>query len=305
MTLQELKFLIALADEKHFGKAAKNCFISQPALSVAIRKLEKELGVTFFERDKHEVRITSLGNKIVECAKKVLHEAENLRLLAQRDKDQLLEPFKLGVIYTIGPYLLPPLVTALHQLAPSLPIAIEEDYTTHLRAKLNRGELDAIVISFPFVDSSSVTRILYKEPFVVLMPGHHPLANNEVISEKNLLQYPLLMLGEGHCFRDQVISSCPKCFASSHSPSWRSVAGTSLETIRHMVAANMGLTILPKTAAIHSPYEKQFLTTRPLKSTSPYRIVALAWRKSYPRIKSIEVILQAIAHAQLEGAVLL
>ena len=292
MTLQELKFVISLAQEKHFGKASKICFVSQPTLSIAIRKLEKELGVTIFERDKNDVRITQLGKEIVERAKKVLAEADSIKQIALYDKDQLQGTFKLGVIYTIGPYLLPRLITKLNKLAPQMPIEIYEDFTANLREKLAVGELDAIIISLPFTGAGIVTRTLYKEPFVVLMPANHPLTKTKAVNQKELSAHNMLMLGEGHCFRDQVMSSCPSCFVTRQ-PSWRTVAGSSLETIRHMVAANMGISILPSTAAENSVYQQNILTTRPLKAANPHRVVALAWRKSFPRVKAISTVLSA------------
>jgi len=295
MTLQELRFIIALAQEQHFGKASRVCHVSQPTLSIAIRKLEKELGVALFERTINDVRVTPLGKKIIQRAKQVLVEADAIKQLAQFDQDQLNGPFKLGVIYTVGPYILPPLITELHKLAPQMPIEIQEDYTVNLRDKLNAGDLDAIIISLPFAETGVVTRNLYKEPFVVLMPADHPLAKHQSVRPKELLEYNILMLGEGHCFRDQVMSSCPMCFAKQPSAvNWRTVAGSSLETVRHMVASNMGITILPATAAMTNPYQKGMLLTRPLKGGSPSRVVSLAWRKSFPRVKAIQQVLNAM-----------
>ena len=183
-----------------------------------------------------------------------------------------------------------------------MPIEIQEDFTGNLKTKLNAGDLDAIIISLPFTVPGVITRELYKEPFVVLMPHDYPLAKHKIINEKMLSDHNVLLLGEGHCFRDQVISSCPLCFASPKARSgvnWRTVEGSSLETIRHMVAANMGLTILPKTAANTGPYRDSLLTSRPLKGTHPHRIVALAWRKTYPRLKAIDVLLKAASRCKL------
>ncbi|MEO8400974.1 MAG: hydrogen peroxide-inducible genes activator [Gammaproteobacteria bacterium] len=299
MTLQELRFAISLAQEKHFGRASRACFVSQPTLSIAIRKLEKELGVALFERDNNNVRVTPLGKEIVERAKRVLAEAEGLKQVAEFDKDQLLGTLKLGVIYTIGPYLLPPLITMLNKLAPQMPIEIQEDYTANLREKLSVGDVDAIIISLPFSETGVLTRNLYKEPFVVLMPIDHPLTQKKTVNQNELSDYNILMLGEGHCFRDQVVSSCPTCFTVPKSQGWRSIAGSSLETIRHMVASNMGITILPATAAASGPYQGTLLTTRPLKAASPNRVVALAWRKSFPRVKAIELLLDAVEKCNL------
>lgn len=304
MTFQELRFLIALAREKHFRKASEACFVSQPSLSIAIRKLEEELGVTLFERNKNEVKVTPLGAQIVERAKRVLEEIEGIKQTALADQDQLSAVLKLGAIYTIGPYLLPPLITELTRLAPQMPIEIQEDYTVNLRKKLLNGDVDVIVISQPFTGSGIVTRNLYQESFVVLMPSHHPLARYKTIKEELLTEHNVLLLGEGHCFRDQVISSCPMCFTSNKSRSgvnWRTVEGSSLETIRHMVASGMGITILPSTAAHTGAYSSKVLTTRPIKSSKTGRMIALAWRNSFPRLQAVETVIKAISCAKLPG----
>lgn len=297
MTLQELRFIIALAREKHFRKAADACFVSQPTLSVAVQKLEKELDTVLFERYKNTVKITPSGKQIVELAKRALENVESIKQAAKTDKNQLTDTFKLGAIFTIGPYLFPPLITSLNKLAPEMPLEIQENYTANLREKLISGELDAIIISLPFTDPGIATHTLYEEPFVVLMPGDHPLAKHKTIHEKDLSHHNLLMLGEGHCFRDQVVSSCPLCFSTRNEKAkmhWQTVEGSSLETIRHMVASKMGLTILPKTAALSPAYQGDMLTVRPLRGATPSRSVALAWRKSFPRDKAIGAIIKCI-----------
>ena len=298
MTLQELRFIVTLAREKHFGNASAACFVSQPTLSVAVRKLEEELGIILFERSKNDVRVTSLGEKIVERAKRVLEEADSIKVLAKSDKDQLTGTFKLGAIYTIGPYLLPPLIKQLNRLAPQMPLEICEDFTGNLREKLRQGDVDAIVVSLPFSEPGIETEVLYKEPFAVLMPEDHPLARLKHVTEKHLADYNILMLEERHCFRDQVISSCPACFIPKDENqilNWKTVQGNSLETVRHMVASGMGLTILPMSAANRNycPYGGKYLTMRPLRGNSPNRTVVLAWRKSYPRVKAINSVVKA------------
>ena len=206
MTLQELRFIVALAREKHFHKASHACFVSQPTLSIAIRKIEKELNVTLFERNKNDVRITPIGEDIVLRAKRVLSEVDEIKQAAMSDQDQLKGTIKLGAIYTIGPYLFPKLITELNSLAPELAIEIHEDYTAKLRSKLVAGELDAILISLPFNVPGILTKTLYQEPFEVLMPGHHALTKHKTVKDAALKEHPVLMLGEGHCFRDQVIA---------------------------------------------------------------------------------------------------
>lgn len=293
--------MVALAEARHFGRAAKMCFVSQPTLSIAVRKFEKELGVTLFERDKNDVRTTSLGKEVVKRAKQALAEVDGIHQVVQFDKDQLSGMLKLGVIYTVGPYLLPPLITELNKIAPQLSCDIIEDYTAHLREKLKAGEVDVIVVSLPFAEPGVVTRTLYNEPFVVLMPKDHPLAQFEKIHQKELSRYNMLMLGDGHCFKDQVVASCPMCFSGSSGVGWHTVAGSSLETIRHMVAAKMGITVLPATAAMSGPYQGNMLTTRPLLTSHSHRTIVLAWRKTFPRIMAVEMILQAVKQSALIG----
>ncbi len=307
MTLQELRFIVTLAREKHFGRASAACFVSQPTLSVAVKKLEDSLGIILFERNKNDVRVTPIGTKVIEQARRVLEEAELLKHVAQSDKDQLLGTFKLGVIYTVGPYILPPLIKELSRLAPTMPLEIREDFTTNLREKLRSGDVDAIIISLPFTEPGVVTELLYEEAFVVLMPEDHPLTRFKTIGEKELIKYNMLLLEERHCFREQVISSCPACFTAVKSQdehNWRTVEGSSLETVRHMVASGMGITILPMTAASTDlcPYRDKFITLRPLRGDAPSRAVALAWRKTYPRKKAIEMMLKAISSCALPGA---
>jgi LysR family hydrogen peroxide-inducible transcriptional activator len=303
MTFQELRFLVALAQHRHFGHASQSVHVSQPTLSIAIKKLEEELGVVIFERNKNDVRITPLGKEIVKRAKHILTEVEGIKEIAKSDQDQLSGVLKLGAIYTIGPYLLPSLIMGLNKIAPGLPIEIQEDFTGRLKEKLLAGEVDAIIISLPFSVPGISTQVLYKEPFVVTMPKEYPLAKQKVIDERTLSQHNILLLGEGHCFRDQIIASCPACFSfESHSKvNWRTVEGSSLETIRHMVAAKMGLTILPILAAEGGLAANTMLTTRPLKGQNPSRTVALAWRASFPRVKAIEILLKAIFNSQLPG----
>lgn len=306
MTLQELKFIVILARERHFGKASAACFVSQPTLSIAVRKLEDELGAPIFERNKNEVKITLFGEKILARAKRVLEEAEGLKHVAKHDQDQLKGPFKLGVIYTVGPYVLPPLIKQLNKLAPNMPLEIHEDFTENLRSKLQNAELDAIIISLPFTESSLTTSVLYKENFAVLMPEGHPLARYKTVSEADLSDYNMLLLEERHCFRDQVVLSCPSCFTATQKSSaqnWQTVHGSSLETVRHMVASGMGLTILPMTAATTDlcPYRDKYLTQRPLRGAKPTRTVALAWRKTYPRTLAIKVVQKAVTQCALMG----
>lgn len=296
MTLNELRYAVALARERHFGRAAAASFVSQPTLSVAIKKLEDELGVALFERGKHEVSLTPAGEQVIEQAQQVLEGVENLRQAARQQADQLQGPLRLGAIYTVGPYLLPDLIPILHESAPQMPLVIEENYTAELRRQLKRGELDAIVISLPFTDPGVVVMPLYEEPFVAVLPAAHPLSTRKSIELGRLAEEELLLLGAGHCFRDQIVEFCPECVrrAGGDADQPPPIAGSSLETIRHMVASGAGVTILPCTAAGAGRYAQRLLAVRRLTNPVPKRQVALAWRASFPRPKAIEALRQAI-----------
>jgi len=301
MNLAELRYIVALARERHFGHAAAACFVSQPTLSVAVKKLEDELGVALFERARHEVRITPAGERVVEQAQRALEAIESVRQVARSERDQLAGPLRIGAIYTVGPYLFPDLISNLRERAPQMPLVVEENYTAVLNDKLKQGDLDVIIISLPFEEPNILTLPLYEEPFVILLPASHPLTRRKTLRSKNLEDETVLMLGAGHCFRDQVIEACPACAPRSTGDS-RAVytaEGSSLETIRHMVASGMGLTVLPCTAAGADRYSQRLLAIRRFASPVPTRQVALAWRTSFPRPKVIDALQTAIAAAQL------
>jgi len=299
MTLTELRYIVAVARERHFGRAAEACFVAQPTLSVAVKKLEDELGVAIFERGKTDISITPVGERIIAQAQRVLEEAEAIKQLAHSGQDQLSGPLRLGAIYTIGPYLFPHLVPTLHGTAPKMPLLIEENYTTRLSERLKQGELDAIVIALPFEEPGIVTLPLYDEPFVAVLPKDHPWTKRKQVSVLDLGGETLLLLGQGHCFRDQVLNVCPACNRSAQGLA-RTVEGSSLETIRHMVASGLGITVLPCTASGAGHYEQSLLSFRPFDDPVPYRRVALAWRASFPRPKAIEAVRQAIQQCHLD-----
>lgn len=296
MTLTELRYIVTLAREQHFGRAAERSFVSQPTLSIAVKKLEEELGVAIFERSKSRVQTTPLGEKIVQQAQLVLEQAAAIKDIASAGRDQLNSPLQVGAIFTIGPYLFPQFIPALQKLAPDMPLYVEESYTATLRRRLRNGELDAIIISLPFTEADVVTQPLYEEPFVVLMPHNHPLAEKEEIESGDLSPYNVLLLGEGHCFRDQVLEACPNLEPSQRPSSHVRTAseGSSLETLKHMVVSGLGITVLPFSAAITSQYASNLLVSRPFAAPSPSRTVALAWRASYPRLKAIDALREAI-----------
>ena len=297
MTLTDLRYLVALARERHFGHAAERCNVSQPTLSVAIKKLEDELAVTLFERSAADVKITDIGARIVAQAEKVLLEAGQIKELATAGRDPLSGPLKLGVIYTIGPYLLPHLIPRVHAAAPSMPLLIQENYTARLAEALKRGDLDVIVVALPFEEPGIVTQAVYDEPFRVLLPAGHAWESEERIEARRLAEERLLLLGAGNCFRDQVLDLCTRAGAGGP----QVLEGSSLETIRHMVATGAGITVLPSAAADPLPGGNTLLSVRPFTAPEPFRRVALAWRVTYPRSGAIDVIRAAILDSPLAG----
>ncbi|WP_096085553.1 hydrogen peroxide-inducible genes activator [Agaribacterium haliotis] len=297
MTLTELKYIVTLAQEQHFGRAAERCFVSQPTLSIAVKKLEEELGVALFERSKTRVYATPLGEKIIQQSQIVLEQAAAIKDIVSSGKDQLTSPMHIGAIFTVGPYLLPQLIPELHSLASDMPLYVEESYTATLRRRIRQGDLDAIVVALPFTEADVVTQALYEEDFVVLMDKNHPLAKQQSISADELSEQQVLLLGEGHCFRDQVIDACPKLKPSldENRGKVRSAAeGSSLETLKYMVASGLGITVLPRSAAMPGRYSEDMLTIRPFAGEAPKRTVALAWRASFPRLQAIDALRQAI-----------
>jgi len=298
MTLNELRYIVAVARERHFGHAAEACFVSQPTLSVAVKKLEDELGVSLFERGAGEVTVTAVGARIVEQAQRVLEEAEGIKVLARLGRDPLVGTLRLGAIYTIGPYLLPRLIPWVAEQAPDMPLVIEENFTSVLSERLKRGELDVILISMPFDEPGVLTRALYDESFAVLLPGHHPWSGRASVAAGELASEDVLLLGPGHCFRDQVLKVCPDCVKSSNGLQ-RGLEGGSLETIRCMVASGVGITVLPCTAAAAERFAKPLVRVLPFAGEAPRRRVALAWRKSFPRLEAVDVLERAVRAADL------
>lgn len=293
MTLTELRYIVVLAEEQHFGRTAERCHVSQPTLSVAVRKLEEELGIELFERTKTKVRVSVVGAQIVAQARVLLGSIATIKALADAGKDQLSGPLALGAVFTMGPHLLPQLIPHLKQQAPNMPLYIREDYTANLRKKLRDGDLDVILVSLPFCESDVVTQELFDEPLVVVMPQTHPLARHEQILPTDIAAGDLLLLGEGHCLREQVLALHPGWREAGDGSSIRRPAeGNSLETLRYMVAAGLGVSVLPQSAASTGLCAPNRLVARPLVGAS--RTLALAWRASFPRHKAIDVLRKAI-----------
>lgn len=294
MTLTELRYIVAVARERHFGRAADSCFVSQPTLSVAIKKLEEELGVALFERGAGEVTVTATGQQVVEQAQRVLEEAARIKELASAGRDPLAGTLRLGTIYTVGPYLLPKLIPILRRAAPSMQLLIQENYTHKLAASLKQGEVDVIVVALPFDEPGVEVRPVYDEPFLVAMPHGHPWEKRKTITGDELKKESLLLLGTGHCFRDQVLDVCTSLQRKSGLQ--RTVEGGSLETIRQMVAGGVGVTVLPSTSVGGAD---DLIRVRPFARPVPHRRVVLAWRKSFPRPQAIEALRKAVLACDL------
>jgi LysR family hydrogen peroxide-inducible transcriptional activator len=307
MTLTELKYIVAVARERHFGRAAEACFVSQPTLSVAIRKLEDELGVQLFERGSSEISVTPIGEQVVEQAQRVLEQASAIREIAKQGKDPLDGPLKVGVIYTIGPYLLPALVRQMISDAPHMPMLLQENYTIKLLELLRQGEIDVAILADPFNAQGLVSQPLYDEPFVVAVPAGHPLSKRRSVPASYLKSETMLLLGTGHCFRDQVLEVCPELlrFSQTSAGIQKTFEGSSLETIRHMVASGIGITVLPRMAIPAQPKSDPLLRYVRFEEPVPSRRVTIAWRKSYSRAAAVRKLREAVLALDLEGVTML
>jgi LysR family hydrogen peroxide-inducible transcriptional activator len=301
MTLTELKYIVAVARERHFGRAAEACFVSQPTLSVAIKKLEEELDVKIFERGASEVSVTPLGDQIVRQAQQVIEQAQAIREIAKLGKDPVSGPLRLGVIYTIGPYLLPDLVKNAIATVPQMPLMLQENFTAKLLDMLRTGELDAAIMAEPFPDTGLAIAPLYDEPFLAAVPAGHPFAQRSSVTAEELKNETMLLLGTGHCFRDHVLEVCPEYarFASNAEGIRKSFEGSSLETIKYMVASGMGVTVVPQLSV---PAEVQaHIRYVPFTAPAPTRRVVLAWRRTFPRYEAIAALRNAIYACPLPG----
>lgn len=288
MTLTELRYIVALAQEGHFSRAAESCAVSQPTLSVAIARLESELGVQLFERGIGFVSPSSTGLLIVEQARRVLGEADKVRQLAHDGRDPLNGALRLGIIHTVAPYLLPSMIQSLARLAPQMPLLIEENMTTHLCAMLRDNDIDVAILALPYEAPGILTRPLYDEAFEVIVPASHPWAGRECIEASEIRENELLLLKAGNCFRDQVLDACPQV----STPESDLRMGHSLETIRSMVASGLGISVLPK-GATRPPYFSGLIRAIPFCAPQPFRRVGLAWRVGFVRPKAIDALTEA------------
>lgn len=302
MTLTELKYIVAVARERHFGRAAESCFISQPSLSVAVKKLEDELGVHLFERRSQEISLTPIGEMIVEQAQKVLEEVRRIEEIAIQGQDPLCGPLRIGVIFTISPYLTPGLVHKMLELAPRMPLILTENYTSNLIEQLRNGQIDVAIMALPINEPGLMLAPLYDEDFIVAVPKHHPWADKAFIRKEDVRSGNLLLLGKGHCLRDQILNVCPESIGlKGHISSiQKTVEGSSLLTIHHMVAQGLGITVLPS-SALKETREDDLVKAIPFEKPCPTRRVIIAWRKTFNRMPAIETIRKAVSQLNLEG----
>jgi LysR family hydrogen peroxide-inducible transcriptional activator len=301
MTLTELKYIVAVARERHFGRAAEACHVSQPTLSVAVKKLEEELDVKLFERGANEVSTTPLGEQIVRQAQQVIEQAAAIREIAKTGKDPVSGPLRLGVIYTVGPYLLPDLVRQAIERVPQMPLVLQENFTARLLDMLRTGDLDCAILAEPFPDTGLAVAPLYDEPFLAAVPRTHPMASRESITAEELKNETMLLLGTGHCFRDHVLEVCPEYarFSSGAEGIRKSFEGSSLETIKYMVASGMGVTVVPRLSV---PAEAQpHVAYVPFSEPVPTRRVVLVWRRTFPRYEAIAALRNCVYACALPG----
>jgi LysR family hydrogen peroxide-inducible transcriptional activator len=301
MTLAELRYLVAVADLRHFGRAAERCHISQPTLSGQLKKLEESLGVPLVERTTRVTALTPLGEQIVTHARRMLEEADQISELARQRKGALTSVLRLGIIPTLGPYILPLFLTKLHQSYPDLRLVLREDLTDNLLAALAAHELDVLLIALPDQAGTDPSMPLFREPFCFACPAEHRLSNQPIVTERELARERLLLLDEGHCLRDQALAVCGNQSRNQETsnPDFRA---TSLETICEMVAAGLGCTLLPVMAVPHLTARDQRLETRPIRAAKAHRRIGLLWRASFPRSEDL-VVLGRFIQQQLPDSV--
>lgn len=276
MNLRALQYFVKLADLRHFSKAADACFVSQPTLSTQIKKLEEELSTQLVERSPKNIMLTPVGEEIAERARKLLADVEQIRTVARRSSDPAEGNLRLGLFPTLAPYLLPHVVPGLRQRFPRLRLQLTEDKTDVLLRMLHRGELDAALLALPIPDAGLQIEVLFREPFLLAVPAHHKLAGQAEVSIDDLHGNELLLLEEGHCLREHALEVCT--LAGAHERV--DFHASSMETLRQMVAAEVGITLMPKLAVMPPIAATDNLVTRPFAGQAPSRTIALAWRSS-------------------------
>jgi LysR family transcriptional regulator, hydrogen peroxide-inducible genes activator len=301
MTLAELRYLVAVADLRHFGHAAERCHISQPTLSSQLRKLEESLGAQLVERTTRSVTLTQTGELIVTHARRILEEADQIAELARHQHGTLTSVLRLGIIPTLSPYILPLFLNRLHQNYPHLRLVLREDLTDNLLTALETHALDVLLIALPEQTGVQPSMPLFREQFCFVCPTGHKLSNRLAVTESDLSQERLLLLEEGHCLRDQALAVCHDQFRERETPS-DDFRATSLETICEMVAAGLGCTLLPAMAVPHLAANDQRLEVRPINAAMAHRRIGLLWRASFPRSDDL-LVLGRFIQAQLPDTV--
>ena len=300
MTLTELRYIVAVAQERHFGRAAQRCHVSQPTLSIAIKKLEEELGLPLFDRSSNEVFATQTGKRIVAQAQRVLDEAEVIFQLASEEQSQVEGTFRLGLIFTVAPYVLPKLILTLRQSAPKMQLVLEENYTAALTEMLKRADVDAIVVAEPYAETGVETIPLYDEPFFVIVPKGHPFEERDSVSTADIAEENVLLLTEGNCMRDNVLGPCRELAAKQRVAGLaNTLQGSSLNTIRHMVAGGLGISVLPSTALTENDH--MLFSIVPFAAPVPSRRILLAYRRNYVRPQALQAVAEAVRLSQLAG----
>lgn len=295
MNLRDLKYLVALADHKHFGRAAAACYVSQPTLSTQIRKLEDELGVPLVERAPRKVMLTPAGREAAERARRIVAEIEQMREAARRSQDPEAGTVRLGIFPTLAPYLLPHVVPRIRARFPHLELLLVEEKTDELLTRLREGKLDAVVVALPLHDDQLHAEFLFEEPFVLAVPDGHPLAQRRTLTLDDLADQRLLLLEDGHCLREQALDICSRIDAKEK----QDFRATSLETLRQMVASGSGITLLPQLASSGAYGNARGVVTVPFAPPAPVRHVGALWRKTSARGPAIEAVCDVIAEVAL------
>ena len=290
MTLQELRYLVALADTGHFGQAAEACFVSQSTLSTGLKKLEEYLGIVLFDRSLKRVTPTPIGREIVESARRIVEEAARIRDVANFAKDPMDRTVHLGVIPTLGPYYLPHVLTQVRKAHPKLRLLLREEMTPHMLAHLAEGKLDAGLLALPILDPTLEVAPLFEEPFLAAVPAEHPLARARSVDIDDLARAGLLLLEEGHCLRDQALDACHLEGLKSEE-----IRATSLETLRQMVAMGLGVTLIPTLACTEAVPGASSVALKPLAKPGASRAIGLVWRRRSPLAFTLERLAETLA----------
>lgn len=294
LKLKDLRYLVALADQRHFGRAAQACFVSQPTLSAQLKKLEDYLGVQLIERNPKQVTLTQAGEQIVARARRILEASDEVVTLARSHRDPLAGKLRLAVLPTIGPYLLPRLTREIRKALPRLELRLYEFQTSVMLEKLHAGAIDLGLLALPVAMDGLESRSLYDEPFTVAMPEQHRLAKRQSIRVEDLKDETLLLLDDGHCLRDQALAVCSRVGLQEE----QDFRATSLETLRQMVATGAGITLLPEMASQGAYGKAQGVTVKPFAKPAPSRKIGAVWRKTSARVPAIEAICKVIeAHS--------